>query len=87
MPRRRTGCSVGTVSPALFFVHKSHAEDYDPTVEFGRQRVTDFGPYKEEFRQTLQGVLEELFNPEIPFRQTSVAKNCDYCDYKLLCGK
>ena len=75
------------VSPALFFVHKSHAEDYDPTVEFGRQRVTDFGPYKEEFRQTLQGVLEELFNPEIPFRQTSVAKNCDYCDYKLLCGK
>lgn len=75
------------VSPALFFVHKSHAEDYDPTVEFGRQRVTDFAPYKEEFRQTLQGVLEELFNPEIPFRQTSVAKNCDYCDYKLLCGK
>lgn len=75
------------VSPALFFVHKSNSEDYDPTVELGGQRVTDFATYKEDFRRLLQGVLEELFDPEIPFRQTSFASICDYCDYKLLCGK
>ena len=75
------------MSPALFFVHKSNSEDYDPTVELGGQRVTDFATYKEDFRRLLQGVLEELFDPEIPFRQTSFASICDYCDYKLLCGK
>lgn len=75
------------VSPALFFVHKSNAEDYDPTVEFGGQRVTDFGPYKAEFQQMVQDILEELFNPEIPFRQTPCPQICAFCDYKLLCGR
>ncbi len=75
------------VSPALFFVHKSNAGDYDPTIVFNRERVTDFNRFEEEFREVLQGVLEELFNPEIPFRQTSVPKICAYCDYKLLCGR
>ena len=75
------------VSPSLFFVHKSNAEDYDPVVCFNRERVTDFAPLQEDFQQILQRVLEELFNPEIPFRQTTVPKLCAYCDYKLLCGK
>jgi len=54
---------------------------------FNRERVTDFSRFKEDFQKMLQGVLEELFNPEIPFRQTSVPKICAYCDYKLLCGR
>ena len=82
-----TGEQKRPVSPALFFVHKSNAEDYDPTIVFNRERVTDFSRFKEEFQKMLQGVLEELFNPEIPFRQTSVPKICAYCDYKLLCGR
>ena len=75
------------VSPALFFVHKSHAEDYDPTVRFNKECVTDFGKLKEDFGKALRQVLNELFDPEIPFRQTSEPKLCAYCDYKQLCGK
>ena len=75
------------VSPALFFVHKSHAEDYDPIVSFHKTPVTDFEPLKADFEQILRQVLHELFNPEIPFRQTAEPKLCAYCDYKLLCGK
>lgn len=72
------------VSPALFFVHKSHAEDYDPTVRFNKECVTDFGKLKEDFGKALRQVLNELFDPEIPFRQTSEPKLCAYCDYKQL---
>lgn len=75
------------VSPALFFVHKSNSEDYDPIIEFNRERVTDFGKYKEEFQEMLQKVLDELFNPEIPFRQTTNENRCTFCDYCALCGK
>ena len=75
------------VSPALFFVHKSHAEDYDPTVRFNKECVTDFGKLKEDFGKALRQVLNELFDPEIPFRQTSEPKLCAYCDYKQLCRK
>ncbi len=82
-----TGEQERPVSPALFFVHKSNGEDYDPTVEFNRERVTDFNRIKDEFQETLQGVLDEMFNPEIPFRQTTVPNICARCDYKLLCGR
>ncbi len=75
------------VSPALFFVHKSNTEDYDPVITFNRKRVTDFRLLADDFQKILQGILEELFDPAIPFRQTTIQKNCLYCDYKLLCGK
>lgn len=75
------------VSPALFFVHKSNAEDYDPTVAFNREKVTDFSILQNDFQAMLQTVLAELFNPEIPFRQTAIPKICTFCDYKTLCGK
>ena len=81
------GEQLRPVSPALFFVHKSHAEDYDPTVRFNKECVTDFGKLKEDFGKALRQVLNELFDPEIPFRQTSEPKLCTYCDYKQLCGK
>ena len=81
------GEQLRPVSPALFFVHKSHAEDYDPTVRFNKECVTDFGKLKEDFGKALRQVLNELFDPEIPFRQTSEPKLCAYCDYKQLCGK
>lgn len=75
------------VSPALFFVHKSHKEDYDPTIIFENERVRNFARLKDEFREVLQQVLTELFNPEIPFKQTTVENKCTYCDYKSLCKK
>lgn len=75
------------VCPALFFVHKSNSEDYDAVVEFNRERVTDFKKYGDDFQKILQQVLNELFDPQIPFRQTANEKRCEYCDYRLLCGK
>jgi CRISPR/Cas system-associated exonuclease Cas4 (RecB family) len=30
-------------------------------------------------------LLEELFNPEQPFDQTTNPENCKYCPYKRIC--
>lgn len=75
------------VSPALFFVHKSNSQDYNPVIEFNKERVTDFGKYAKDFKEVLQQLLNELFNPQNPFRQTDNEKKCEYCDYRRLCGK
>ena len=40
-----------------------------------------------EFRKNLTITLEEIFNPETSFSQTSVEDKCQYCDYKDLCKK
>lgn len=40
-----------------------------------------------EFKSRLISLINEIFNPEIPFRATSDGKYCGYCAYKILCNK
>ena len=36
----------------------------------------------------LQTMLDEMFNPEIPFRRCKSSRGtCEYCPFKTLCGK
>ena len=37
------------------------------------------------FRTALRALIAEIFDPDIPLR--AVNPKCDYCSYKLLCGK
>ena len=36
---------------------------------------------------SIQNLLEEIFNKDIPFTQTEVEEKCAYCDFKALCKK
>ena len=40
-----------------------------------------------EFETQLKELLSDIFNPEIPFEQTSDTKNCEYCNFQSICGK
>ena len=83
------------VVPCLFYLHKSGADDYSPKVKIRRTQVNDIRQPLEEgeqplnaaFEQHLQTLLNEIFDPEVPFRQTSNADACTFCVYKLLCGR
>ena len=43
--------------------------------------------YEDEFREGLQKLLDEIFNPEVDFTQTEVEEKCAYCDFKAFCRK
>lgn len=75
------------VMPTLFFVHKSHGDDYSPAIELNKTPVTDFHRVINDFTPMLRKVLEELFNPAVPFTQTDRSLACTYCDFKNLCGR
>lgn len=75
------------VAPALFFVHKSNAKDYSPYLTYNKELLTDVRPLRNDFEEALRKVLQELFDPQIPFTQTQETTICRYCDYRLLCGK
>jgi len=32
-------------------------------------------------------LLEDIFNPEIPFTQTEIVEKCTYCNFKTLCKR
>lgn len=37
------------------------------------------------FSEGLKNKIKEIFNPQVPFYQTSNSKNCEFCDFRLLC--
>lgn len=37
--------------------------------------------------ERLKALMEEIINPEIPFRMTSDKEHCKYCDFKTICGR
>jgi len=44
-------------------------------------------PVLNQMEDHLRTVLEELFNPEIPFAQTDDIDRCNYCPYIAICGR
>lgn len=57
------------IAPALLYIHRAATETYSPVIQMGEPRkpkeaVEDFSKYEKEYRERLQGLLEEIFNPE-----------------------
>ena len=78
------------IAPALLYIHRAATETYSPVIQMGEPRkpkeaVEDFSKYEKEYRERLQGLLEEIFNPEKSFTQTEIIEKCTYCDFKALC--
>lgn len=79
------------VAPSLLYIHKAAGDTYSPVIQIGekkqKEEVTDYSVYEPEFRERLQALLEEIFNPDIAFTQTEIESNCEYCDFKALCKR
>lgn len=80
------------VAPSLLYIHRAASENYSPVICLKEPRkqeqpVLDFNIYEEEFREELQRLLEDIFNPDVPFSQTEIEEKCAYCDFKAFCRK
>lgn len=80
------------VAPALLYIHRASSENYSPVIEMGEPRqpkipIEDFSVYDREFRENLNKLLEEIFNPEEAFGQTENLKKCEFCEFRTLCKR
>lgn len=89
------------VSPALFFVRQASNPNYNPMLNFKElpagdlasgttkkavdKPITDISEYQNAFTTRLQQLLEEIFNPEIPFGLTIDTNRCNNCPYRQIC--
>lgn len=62
---------------------------FDDNFHFGftmaKQPINDALPLMDEFEARLKELLEELFNPNVQFTQTSDTDLCRYCAYNKIC--
>ena len=75
------------VSPALLFIQHAAAEDYDPTLKFGKDVITDVADYSARFNELLEQKVTEIFSPDMPFRPTNDLKTCRTCPYLQMCRR
>ena len=74
------------VSPALLYIQHSAGKDFDPTVVYEKEKVTNVSKFREEFMNTVEQIIAEIFNPEQPFACTDDKTVCTHCPYSNLCG-
>jgi len=78
-----------TITPGIYYIRDVFKDEFDTelTNKESKEKVTDFEPYENDFREHLTSCLEEIFNPEIPFSQTTNVKICQYCPYVGVCNR
>jgi len=80
------------LKPAIFNLREMFGDDFNPYLQVKQPRkegieVNDYRQYEEEYKAGLTGVLEEIYDPTVPFDQTADLKKCEYCPYREICGR
>ncbi|MCB2222055.1 MAG: PD-(D/E)XK nuclease family protein [Bacteroidetes bacterium] len=49
--------------------------------------INDQKPQNDHFETVLHQILSDIYNADVPFRQTEDVKVCNYCPFKSLCNR
>jgi hypothetical protein len=77
------------IKPGIYSLRKIFEEDYDPILkckEDGNKPI-NFPDKKVQFDGFLEHLLGDIFNKDIPFTQTVLSENCQYCAYNNICKR
>lgn len=74
------------VAPAVYYLRMVF-KDFDPTIRYDKHPIDDFSVYMPEFKKQFDALLKEIFDPSVPFSQTSNVRNCEWCAFKSLCNR
>ncbi|MEO7990081.1 MAG: PD-(D/E)XK nuclease family protein [Chryseolinea sp.] len=75
------------LQPGLINRKDIFKSDFKYGLYLNKQRLEDVTDLLPEFEMHLNTLLQELFNPDQPFDQTTILKTCSYCSYKEICGR
>lgn len=56
-------------------------------LRIGKDILGDYHSAIDDFRERLEAVISEIFDPEVPFRQAEDAGACRFCKFKQICKK
>lgn len=71
--------------PAVAGIFK--LREFDNDITWLNKGISIEDKMMEDFQNRLVQLIQEIFNPEIPFAPTSDVKRCKYCDYKVMCNR
>ena len=80
------------LKPAIFNLREIFKEDFNPYLQeiIGprkKMEVTDYSIYRDNYVTHLKKTLEEIFDQDQAFDQTTDIKKCQYCPYANICSR
>lgn len=76
------------IYPGIYGLKKIfQQESYHLTMKENGNKEVNYSEIKSQFEPLLVGLLEEIFDPEHPFVQTTIEEHCQYCSFATICGK
>jgi hypothetical protein len=75
------------IVPSLLYMQDAGRRNYSPVIEYEKEPIGDFRKLFPEFEELFLQKISDLFNPDIPFQQTTYINNCTYCEFKDLCNR
>lgn len=77
------------VQPHLYFTRNfaQREEAVKSCLKSNKQDIECFDEVRETFETSLKKVLQEIFDPNVPFTQCEPAKCSQYCAFKEVCGR
>ncbi len=79
--------------PGIYDIKNMYKKDFNSSIQIKLEKAkvdlkhSTFSNLLIDFEDELAMLIQEIFNPEIPFTQTEFAENCNYCSYRAICGK
>lgn len=78
------------IIPQLLFIRESYQKDFEAAV-FLKQghtsKVNSIESFVPDFKQAMDELLNEFFDPKIPYVQTEMEEKCQYCPYVDICNR
>lgn len=79
------------IIPGLYPIMDLNKDDFDYHIKIGPSRqkeiLGDYRNFNDEFTLKLTELVEEIFDKEIPFSQTTIVDRCRYCPYRRICHR
>ncbi len=85
------GMEKARIMPGVYLIRDIYNQDFNCQFRMGPARkqfpIPEYSTFDEVFTIHLQALLADLYDPEIPFRQTSEEETCRNCPYKGICHR
>lgn len=80
------------LEPGIYYLRNLFDDRFDPDVIYKPSskeefKITDFSEYRADFKDLFDNCLEEIFDSQTPFNQTSTAEACKWCAFINICKR
>lgn len=79
------GLRAAVIRPELYFITAMARDDFEPCISIDKAKVCAFHEMREEVREEVQRIVDDIFDLSKPFAPCGNGKVCAYCDYRRLC--